>query len=152
MGSKKQGSLHRTFTQPDLSKIELKSKVCGNDLILWLWNFTRSIFGISRIECLIFCYFSSLMQSLEGYRSTVPNTWNSRTFILLSNSYIVWKKFPLRCGILIQIGSYCLSTITIIWAQHYSMLTRDYDLYYSDKVIYTSKFHSSVSLGFDCIK
>lgn len=29
MGSRKQGNLARTFTQPDLSKIELKSKVCA---------------------------------------------------------------------------------------------------------------------------
>ena len=47
MGSKKQGNLHRTFTQPDLSKIELKSKVWKNYLILtWQWNFTRGVYTL----------------------------------------------------------------------------------------------------------
>jgi hypothetical protein len=138
MGSKKQGNLHRMFTQPDLSKIELKSKVCWG--IIWYcdtsvyYKFT-TVFQESNSRLIfVATFFSSSTRSSEGCRSTARSTQNSRTFIHSSNSYTVWKKSLLHCGILIRIGSYCPSIITIILPQHCSMLTKDYDLYYKDKV------------------
>ena len=138
MSSKKQGNLHRMFTQPDLSKIELKSKVWESYLIKWQWVF---IFLCSRyFKCGMThftLYFSSSMRSSEEYQLIVLSTQNFRTFIHSSNSSIIWKIYRLRCGILIRIGSYCLLIITIISGQHCSMLTKDYVLCYSDKVQYT---------------
>lgn len=78
--------------------------------------------------------FYSSMQSFDVYRLTVRNTRNFQTFTLSWSNYITWKKYPSLCGTRIPIASYCLLTITITLAQHYSMPTRDYGLYYSDKV------------------
>ena len=92
--------------------------------------------------------FSSLTRSSEESQLIVRNTQNSRTFMRLLSSYIIWKRYRLPCGILIRIASYCPLIITIISGQRCSMLTKDYALCYSGKVRYTIGLGSIVTKSY----
>ena len=111
MSSKKQGDLHRMFTQPDLSKIELKSKVGRCDWIVAL-IFPQRTSRIVRMFVVTNLYSnsfnSSSMPNFDAFQSTAQSTQNTPNFIVSWRSYIIYRTYRLPCGTRILIENYCL--------------------------------------------